>query len=156
MFSLKNQSFEGAPNFTPSQIRFPRASTTPVSELDSKLSRSGMEFFSEQAPEGVQFQITFSDFADISLSAAHETFTIPRLDKYLKKSIDPDFATTLQSLYLSHCRALVEALRFMHIKKFVNIMGTFTGGLTAPIQQLLHEEDVLTWIQHADWAMYKV
>jgi hypothetical protein len=113
------------------------------------------EFSSEMVPD-LRFHTTFSDFSDISLSPnAHESFSIPRLEKYLKIQVDPDFITTLCSLYLSHTRTLVESLRFMHIKKFLNAIGSFVGGLTAPIQKLLHEEDVATWINHADWVMYK-
>lgn len=142
-------------------MRFPRTNT-PVSEFDSKLSRttsmnelSQVNLSVSDMPD-LRFYSTFNDFADISLSSsAHESFSIPKLGKYLKSDIDPDFATTLYSLYLSHCRALVEALRFMHIKKFVTVMGSFVGGLTAPIQKLLHEEDVINWIIHSDWVMYK-
>ena len=113
------------------------------------------EFPSDMVPD-LRFHTTFSDFSDISLSPnAHESFSIPRLEKYLKIQVDPDFVTTLCSLYLSHTRTLVESLRFMHIKKFLNAIGSFVGGLTAPIQKLLHEEDVATWISHADWVMYK-
>lgn len=166
--SIKGQ-FDGqlgfpsqSPHSTPSQVRF-RSSSTPVSEFDSKLSREGLDEFTQvggselgSVPD-LRFHNAFSDFADISLSStAHESFSIPRLDKYLTSEVDPDFATTLYSLYLSHCRSLVESLRFMHIKKFLNFMGTFVGGLTAPIQKLLSKEDVATWIAQADWAMYKV
>lgn len=116
------------------------------------------EFTQSTAPEmGSDLRFVFSDFADISLSSdAHESFTIPRLDTYLKTDVDPDFATTLYSLYLSHSRTLVESLRFMHIKKLLSVLGSFVGGLTAPIQKLLHNEDVAKWITHTDWIVYKV
>lgn len=151
-----------SPHSTPSQVRF-RSTSTPVSEFDSKLSREGLDEFTQVGStdmgqvSDLRFHNSFSDFADISLSStAHEAFTIPRLEKFLTSEIDPDFTTTLYSLYLAHCRGLVEALRFMHIKKFLNSMGSFVGVLTAPIQKLLANEEVAVWIAHADWAMYKV
>lgn len=168
-FNESNQfGFSQSPHSTPSQVRFSRSSSTPLSEFDSKLSRAGgsMEEFTQvnsmSGPEvgpvpDLRFHNAFSDFADISLSPnAHESFSIPRLEQYLKNPVDPDFATTLYSLYLSHSRSLVESLRFMHIKKFLNILGTFVGGLTAPVQKLLHEEDIANWISHTDWVVYKV
>lgn len=152
--------FSQSPYTTPSQVRFPRTST-PGSEYESKLSHSSSVNDFQQSLVGhdtpdLRFHDTISDFADISLSSnAQESFTIPKLSDFVQSSIDPDFATTLQSLYLSHCRALVDALRFMHIKKFVSIMGSFLGGLTTPVRKLLHEEDVIKWVVHSDWAMYK-
>lgn len=141
---------------TPSQARFTRSSSTPVSEFDIKLGRANLDELASDIVPDLRFHSTFSDFSDISLSAnAHESFSIPRLEKYLKTQVDPDFITTLSSLYLSHTRTLVESLRFMHIKKFLNAIGSFMGSLTAPIQKLLHEEDVAIWVGHADWVMYK-
>lgn len=153
-----------SPHSTPNQVRLSRSSST-LSEFDSKLTRTGLEEFAQVGSTGsdmgtgpdLRFQTSFSDFPGISLSStAHESFSIPRLDKFLKSNIDPDCATTLYSLYLSHCRSLVESLRFMHIKKFLNFMGAFVGGLTAPIRKLLCQEGVAMWILQADWAMYKV
>lgn len=166
---VKNQYDNGqfgfpsqSPHSTPSQSRF-RSSSTPVSELESKLSREGLDDFTqvggnEMGPVlDLRFHNVFSDFPNISLSAtAHEVFSIPRLDNYLTSDIDPDFATTLYSLYLSHCRSLVESLRFMHIKKFLHFMGSFVGSLTSPVQNLLKNEEVTTWIMQVDWVMYKV
>lgn len=157
-------SFTQSQQSTPSHVRFPRTSSTPLSEFDSKPSRDGgMEDYTHtsmartEVISGLRFHASFNDFTDVSLSPnAHESFSIPPLTKHLKNEIDPDFASTLHSLYLSHCRALIESLRFMHIKKFVSLIGSFVGGLTAPIQKLLHEKDVVTWITHSDWIMYKV
>lgn len=96
----------------------------------------------------------FNDMNDISLSSV-EGFSIPPIEAYYDTSIDPDSATTLYGLYRSHCRSLIEALRFMHIKKFLNIQGSLIGSLTAPVQKLLKDEGIINWVKAVDWITYK-
>ncbi|KAA8914574.1 hypothetical protein TRICI_002876 [Trichomonascus ciferrii] len=99
----------------------------------------------------------FSDISDISLSssAPEGGFSLPSLEFYYDTSADPDSATTLYGLYRTHCRSLIEALRFMHIKKFLDIQGSFMGSLTSPVRKLLAEPGVVNWIAAVDWATYK-
>lgn len=99
----------------------------------------------------------FSDISDISLSssAPEGGFLLPSLEYYYDTSADPDSATTLYGLYRTHCRSLIEALRFMHIKKFLDIQGSFMGSLTAPVRKLLAEPGVVNWVAAVDWATYK-
>lgn len=99
----------------------------------------------------------FSDISDISLSssAPEGGFSLPSLELYHDTSADPDSATTLYGLYRTHCRSLIEALRFMHIKKFLDIQGSFMGSLTAPVRKLLAEPGVVSWVAAVDWATYK-
>ena len=98
-----------------------------------------------------------NDINDIALSStSHDEFTIPALEDYINVERDPDSCTTLYGLYRSHCRGLIESLRFMHIKKFFKIQATFIGSLTAPVQKLMKDENVITWIKRVDWITYKV
>lgn len=104
----------------------------------------------------LQFHYTIGNYADFSNAAASQgTFQIPSLDEFIPKNTDQDVVTALASIYLSHCRALIEALRFMHIKKFLTYVSTFAGGLTLPIKKLLTHLQVCEWVYRTDLRMYK-
>lgn len=83
-----------------------------------------------------------------------EEFTVPRIGDYLSSEVDPDAATTLQALYTSHCRSLLDQLRYMHIKKFFSVINGFIRGLTAPVQRLLKQTDVIRWMADTDRRLY--
>ncbi|ODQ66448.1 hypothetical protein NADFUDRAFT_23243, partial [Nadsonia fulvescens var. elongata DSM 6958] len=97
-----------------------------------------------------------SNLSNVSLSInIKESFLLPPLSDYLEEQVDPDTLETLTGLYKTHCLSLIDALRFMHVKKFLHLLTSFHGCLTAPVRRLLKLESILPWILSVDWAMYK-
>lgn len=149
------------------QFTYSRASSVPSTgnNLDfGTTSSSASATAPYSALVGNDLRFDFTDIINsrkpinsVSLTDQHVTqaFSIPHLQKSISGNIDPDFISTLNNSYLSHCRALIEALRFMHIKKFLNSISSFVGTLTAPVQKLLFYPEVIDWISSSDWRMYK-
>lgn len=127
------------------------------SAVDLEPKNGGTLSFQTQQLQTLQGLGTlFKDPSDISLSSqSHESFTILPLEDFYDTSADPDSATTLYGLYRAHCRSLIEALRFMHVKKFLNFETSFIGTLTAPVQKLLKEDGVIAWTAKVDWLTYR-
>lgn len=82
-------------------------------------------------------------------------FVLPEIEEYVGGEVDGDTKSTLASLYTSHCSALIESVRYMRLKQFLTITGTFHGSLTAPVQKLLSSEPLAKWVQKADFEMYR-
>ncbi|KAK9448952.1 RFX DNA-binding domain-containing protein [Limtongia smithiae] len=80
---------------------------------------------------------------------------LPGIQAYVPADADKDSVDILTALCQSHCSALLEAIRYMHLKQFLNTLSSFHGTLTAPVQKLLNIPSVLEWIQRCDWIMYK-
>lgn len=88
-------------------------------------------------------------------SASFEEVKVPRLANYLSPDVDPDSAATLQALYTSHCRTLLDQLRYMHMKKFFSVINSFIRGLTAPVQRVLKQPDAIRWMADTDRRLYR-
>lgn len=81
---------------------------------------------------------------------------LPNIHTYADMSTDKDTAASLSALYRSHCVSLMEAVRYLQIKKFFGLFISFQGTLTAPVQKLFTEPAVAAWIEDSDWVTYKV
>lgn len=63
----------------------------------------------------------------------------------------------LHSSYCKHCRALIDALRFMQIKKLFTCLDSFFSDnmMEESIRPLIEKDMVIEWIRISDWLMYK-
>ncbi|KAK9236855.1 RFX DNA-binding domain-containing protein [Lipomyces kononenkoae] len=86
---------------------------------------------------------------------ALDSLSLPRIDPFIPDGADRDSVDILTALCQSHCSSLLEAIRFMHLKQFLNTLASFHGTLTSPVQKLLSVPSILEWIQRCDWIMYK-
>ncbi|KAK9455126.1 RFX DNA-binding domain-containing protein [Dipodascopsis uninucleata] len=80
---------------------------------------------------------------------------LPNIEDYAPAGTDKDSVAILAALCKSHCSSLLDAVRFMHLKQFLNTLSSFHGTLTMPVQRLLKVPGILVWIQRCDWIMYK-
>ncbi|KAK9248998.1 RFX DNA-binding domain-containing protein [Lipomyces tetrasporus] len=86
---------------------------------------------------------------------AFDSLALPSIDPFIPEGADRDSVDILTALCQSHCSSLLEAIRFMHLKQFLNTLASFHGTLTSPVQKLLSVPSILEWIQRCDWIMYK-
>ncbi|KAK9490643.1 RFX DNA-binding domain-containing protein [Lipomyces doorenjongii] len=86
---------------------------------------------------------------------AFDSLALPSIDPFVPEGADRDSVDILTALCQSHCSSLLEAIRFMHLKQFLNTLASFHGTLTSPVQKLLSVPSILEWIQRCDWIMYK-
>lgn len=90
------------------------------------------------------------------LEEAAGTFVLPDIDPYLPHGSDDDTAAALAALYRSHCVTQIESIRYMKLKQFLNLSASFYGSLTSPVQRLFCTPTIGSWVQKADWLMYRV
>jgi regulatory factor X len=88
--------------------------------------------------------------------SSHEILKLPDIDLYAPPGTDPDISATLTAIYRSHCTSLIECVRYMRLKQFHLLFISFHGTLTTPVQKLLGEPTIASWIRESDWVMYKV
>lgn len=81
--------------------------------------------------------------------------TLPAIEPYLPQGTDIDAAKSLEALYLSHCTSLIECIRFCKEKNFFHLFTAFHGTLTVPVQKLLANPALETWIEQCDLRMYQ-
>lgn len=98
----------------------------------------------------------FSKSVMDSPAVSFNALAFPSIDNFVPPSADKDAVDILTALCQSHCSALLESIRFMHLKQFLNTLASFHGTLTSPVQKLLIIPSILEWIQRCDWIMYKV
>ncbi|KAK9466856.1 RFX DNA-binding domain-containing protein [Lipomyces arxii] len=84
-----------------------------------------------------------------------DTFVLPSIDPFVPDGADKDAVDILTALCQSHCSSLVEAIRYMHLKQFLNTLSSFHGTLTTPVQKLLAVPSILEWVAQCDLMMYK-
>ncbi|KAK9430051.1 hypothetical protein V1505DRAFT_422018 [Lipomyces doorenjongii] len=100
---------------------------------------------------GLQFSKDIVKAPTIAL----DSLALPSIDPFVPEGADRDSVDILTALCQSHCSSLLEAIRFMHLKQFLNTLASFHGTLTSPVQKLLSVPSILEWIQRCDWIMYK-
>ncbi|KAJ0116225.1 hypothetical protein J7T55_005171 [Diaporthe amygdali] len=81
--------------------------------------------------------------------------TLPAIEPYLPQGTDIDAAKSLEALYLSHCTSLIECIRFCKEKNFFHLFTAFHGTLTVPVQKLLANPALESWIEQCDLRMYQ-
>jgi regulatory factor X len=96
-------------------------------------------------------------FAPLQQSSSQEqsALILPKIDHYVPAGTDPDAATALAALYLSHCTSLVECMRFCREKMFFHLFTSFHGTLTMPVQKLFANPCIAPWIEECDFVMYQ-
>jgi regulatory factor X len=80
---------------------------------------------------------------------------LPDISPYLPHGTDPDAAQNLFALYRSHCTSLIDAVRYCKERQFFKLFSSFHGLLTLPVQKLLAQPDISTWIRECDYIMYQ-
>lgn len=88
--------------------------------------------------------------------SSNEILKLPDIDLYAPPGTDPDISATLTAIYRSHCTSLIECVRYMRLKQFHQLFISFHCTLTTPVQKLLGEPAISSWIRESDWVMYKV
>ncbi|KAK9480355.1 RFX DNA-binding domain-containing protein [Lipomyces japonicus] len=84
-----------------------------------------------------------------------DSFSLPSIEPFVPAGTDSDSVAILFALCRSHYSSLLESIRFMHLKQFLNTLSSFHGTLTVPVQRLLNIPSILVWIQRCDWVTYK-
>ncbi|POR33352.1 Transcriptional regulator RFX1 [Tolypocladium paradoxum] len=84
-----------------------------------------------------------------------EPLALPPIEAYLPAGTDPDAAKSLSALYRSHCTSLVECIRYCREKTFFHLYTSFQGTLTMPVQKLLGNAALASWIEGCDYALYQ-
>lgn len=88
-------------------------------------------------------------------SSTSTRLTLPAIEPYLPPGTDTDAAKSLEALYLSHCTSLIECIRFCKEKNFFHLFTAFHGTLTVPVQKLLVNPALESWIEQCDLRMYQ-
>ncbi|GMM32848.1 Rfx1 protein [Saccharomycopsis crataegensis] len=81
--------------------------------------------------------------------------TLPPIDPYIPRNFNSDIATTLQSLYKSHCTAIFESVRYMKVKDLGKTLGSFPRSLTNPVFKLYISEPILPWLLKCDFVLFQ-
>ncbi|CAZ81462.1 unnamed protein product [Tuber melanosporum] len=124
---------------------------------DSRMSNGSappFTFLSMKLSSFLQNELYFSRNEADNLSS-NEILKLPDIDLYAPPGTDPDISATLTAIYRSHCTSLIECVRYMRLKQFHQLFISFHGTLTTPVQKLLGEPSIASWIRESDWVMYK-
>lgn len=92
---------------------------------------------------------------DVDKTSATVRLVLPPIGPYLPQGTDIDAAKSLEALYLSHCTSLIECIRFCKEKNFFHLFTAFHGTLTVPVQKLLINPALASWIELSDLRMYQ-
>lgn len=92
---------------------------------------------------------------DLDNTSTTVRLILPPIAPYLPQGTDIDAAKSLEALYLSHCTSLIECIRFCKEKNFFHLFTAFHGTLTVPVQKLLINPALASWIELSDLRMYQ-
>jgi regulatory factor X, other len=140
----------------------------PIDSVTNEASRSGGShqhrhaiYNNPQVQTTAELGVTGSRTSKILSLRLEDTsqtptrLTLPPIEPYLPQGTDIDAAQSLEALYLSHCTSLIECIRFCKEKNFFHLFTAFHGTLTVPVQKLLANPALETWIEQCDLRMYQ-
>lgn len=105
-------------------------------------------------PNMASRQLKFPTFSD-SPDQDQQEIELPSLHGFMPKGTDSDTADALRALYRTHCIAVIDGFRYCKEKSFYHSFTSFHGTLTVPVQKLLANPGLATWIKECDWLMYQ-
>ena len=105
-------------------------------------------------PNMASRQLKFPTFSD-SPDQDQQEIELPSLHGFMPKGTDSDTADALRALYRTHCIAVIDGFRYCKEKYFYHSFTSFHGTLTVPVQKLLANPGLATWIKECDWLMYQ-
>ncbi|KAK9374894.1 RFX DNA-binding domain-containing protein [Lipomyces chichibuensis] len=130
----------------------------PIDKMEMQVDKEEDQFPDDPLTSLDGFTIPGLQFSKDIVKAptiAFDSLALPSIDPFIPEGADRDSVDILTALCQSHCSSLLEAIRFMHLKQFLNTLASFHGTLTSPVQKLLSVPSILEWIQRCDWIMYK-
>ena len=104
--------------------------------------------------DSIDRELHFPTKPDIPFSD-REPIDLPPIEDYVPNGTDPDTSSALVALYRTHCTSLIDCVRYCREKHFFHLFTSFQGNLTVPVQKLLAQPSVASWITQCDWMMYQ-
>ncbi|KAK7202552.1 RFX DNA-binding domain-containing protein [Myxozyma melibiosi] len=147
----ENQNPQSTPQSRLQSLLF----TTPPDKVRSSLDSPSSHLATTPLDPSALPPLHFSKKVMDSPAVSFNSLAFPSIDAFVPAGADKDAVDILTALCQSHCSALLEAIRFMHLKQFLNTLSSFHGTLTSPVQKLLAVPSILEWVQRCDWIMYK-
>ncbi|KAK9463242.1 RFX DNA-binding domain-containing protein [Lipomyces oligophaga] len=129
----------------------PKVESIAIEDLNDRLPPD----WQDGPSDSFQIPLLFSKSVLTPPSVSFDAVPLPSIEPFIPEGSDRDSVDTLAALNHSHISSVLESIRFMHLKQFINTISSFHGTLTSPVRKLLGEPLILEWIQRCDWIMYK-
>ena len=104
--------------------------------------------------DSIDRELRFPTSPDVPFSD-REPIDLPPIESYVPEGTDSDTSSALVALYRTHCTSLIDCVRYCREKHFFHLFTSFQGNLTVPVQKLLAQPSVASWITQCDWMMYQ-
>ena len=129
-----------------------------ISEQDNnvKIVTSSASDFNLYYDEGYALLPDF--FAVTCESKVELPIKFPDLQKYLplNQSIDPDIASSVNSLYQVYCNTLFENIRFMKFDDLLATLQSFSSGsISSQMYNLFISEELYEWVRQSDLLTHR-
>ncbi|AMD20022.1 HCL129Cp [Eremothecium sinecaudum] len=81
---------------------------------------------------------------------------LPSITPFLPSNVDPDIASSVESLYKVFCNQLFENIRFMKFDDLHSTFKSFSSGSISPqMYNLFISEELYEWIERSDIITYR-
>lgn len=97
-------------------------------------------------------------FAVTSEAKVELPIEFPNLEKYLPldQSVDPDIASSVNSLYQVYCNTLFENIRFMKFDDLPSTLQSFSSSsISSKMYNLFISEELFKWVHQSDLLTHK-
>ena len=83
-------------------------------------------------------------------------FDLPDIGSYIDRDRYGEHVDTFFDQYKVHCNTLIESVRYMRLKQFLDRIGIVHDLMTTEVRDIYFNPSTAAWVRKADLAMYRV